>query len=845
MNLRGGVVNKRFTTKSQFNVIINSESTEIQTQTAQFADAIEQWSYAIDNEMDPSYEITDTPDVSLQEFFSRPIKIASYSWAVGSPIWQQLNPWSLFFQNPRVENRLVNYMLLRAKLHVRVLINGNSFYYGRVLASYRPLPGFDQLTTSRSTVFNDIVGESQRPHIFLNPTTNQGGDIICPFVWPSNALRIPSREWQQMGEMILRSTGPLKHANGANDPITISIFAWAEDVSLSVPTSDQPGALSPQAGPDEYDGPISRPAAAIGKIAGQMSSITSIAPYAMATQQVANTVGSMASTLGFSRPVGIGESTYVFNPFPNSANTDGSDITTKLSLDPKQGLTVDPRTMGLGITDEMTVKSIACRESFLTSFAWNTVGTPEAKLWSCSVSPMLWAQNTDPLSLDTEYHFPACAFAAMPFRQWRGKMKFRFQVICSAYHKGRMRVSYDPSIQLTPEYNTNYNYIVDLANANDFTVEIGWGLDRPMMNRALPGYNPIQYGPSFTSTSGYRGNGVLTLYIVNELTSPNSVVDNNIEVNVFVSMSDDFEVYNPSPTMDDFLYYPQAQAAPPAAQVLTPQSGLDAPEPDSTTDANAPIQDQVVSMVPSDTRKHIDEVFYGDPIVSFRALLKRYNYSRSFSPTLSGAHRWVKWIVPNFPLYRGRAPGAIDVSTIGPYNYNKQTLLNYLAPAYVCWRGSLRWRYHKERGTAGGSYMSITRMTYTDDGYTFATDVTPSVTANPSFRTRQCIAQIPSTHVGVVVQDSVTNPVISAELPYYSNQRFSHARWTEVTTGAFQQTVYNMFHIFTAMIAGVTSSGAPTYFHAYVATGDDFMLGFFQGAPRMFFKIVGTEPNAA
>jgi hypothetical protein len=263
MNLRLGVVNKRFTTKSQFNVIINSESTEIQTQTAQFADAIEQWSYAIDNETDPTYELTDTGDVSLQEFFSRPIKIASYSWTVGNSIWHALDPWSLFFQNKRVENRLVNYMLLRAKLHVRILINGNSFYYGRALVSYRPLPGFDQLTTSRSDVFNDIVGESQRPHIYLNPTTNQGGDIICPFIWPSNALRIPSREWAQMGEMIVRSTGPLKHANGATDPITISVFAWAEDVSLSVPTSDQPGALSPQAGPDEYDGPISRPAAAI------------------------------------------------------------------------------------------------------------------------------------------------------------------------------------------------------------------------------------------------------------------------------------------------------------------------------------------------------------------------------------------------------------------------------------------------------------------------------------------------------------------------------------------------------------------------------------------------------
>jgi hypothetical protein len=842
MNLRLGVVNKRFTTKSQFNVIINSESTEIQTQTAQFADAIEQWSYAIDNETDPTYELTDTGDVSLQEFFSRPIKIASYSWTVGNSIWHALDPWSLFFQNKRVENRLVNYMLLRAKLHVRILINGNSFYYGRALVSYRPLPGFDQLTTSRSDVFNDIVGESQRPHIYLNPTTNQGGDIICPFIWPSNALRIPSREWAQMGEMIVRSTGPLKHANGATDPITISVFAWAEDVSLSVPTSDQPGALSPQAGPDEYDGPISRPAAAIGKIAGALATVPALAPYAMATQQVANNVGKMASTMGYTRPVTLGENILVPTPFPNSVNTDGSDTTIKLSMDPKQGLTVDPRTMGLGSTDEMTVKSISCRESFLTSFAWNTVGPPEAKLWSCSVSPLLWAQNTDPLSLDTEYHFPACAFATMPFRQWRGRLKYRFQVVCSAYHKGRMRVSYDPSIQLSPEYNTNYNYIVDLANTNDFTVEVGWGLDRPMMNRALPGYDPIQYGPSFTSTSGYRGNGVLTLYIVNELTSPNSVVDNNVEINVFVSTCDDFEVYNPSPTMDDFTYFPQAPSAPAAA--LSPQAGPDGAEPDSTEDGNAPIQDQVVTLNPVDTRKRIDEVFYGDPIVSFRSLLKRYNYSRTYSPILNTSPRFCKWTVPNFPFYRGRAPGAIDDAVGGKYNFNKQTLLNYLAPAYVCWRGSLRWRYHKDRGGSGGTYMSVTRMTYNDDGYSYVASVIGPSTQSASIRARQSIAQIPSTHVGAVVQDTWINPVLSVDLPYYSNQRFSHARWVDVGTGDFQQTVYNMFHILLASFGNISPTTMAPFIHAYVATGDDFMLGMFTGAPRMFFKIVGTEPDA-
>ena len=140
--------------------------------------------------------------------------------------------------------------------------------------------------------------------------------------------------------------------------------------------------------------------------------------------------------------------------------------------------------------------------------------------------------------------------------------------------------------------------------------------------------------------------------------------------------------------------------------------------------------------------------------------------------------------------------------------------------------------------------MSVTRMTYNDDGYAYTSEFIGANTQSSSIRARQCIAQIPSTHVGAVVQDTWINPVLSVDLPYYSNQRFSHARWVDVGTGDFQQTVYNMFHILTATFGNVSSTVMPAFIHAYVAVGDDFMLGMFTGAPRMFFKIVGTEPAA-
>jgi len=94
----------------------------------------------------------------------------------------------------------------------------------------------------------DVVAASQRPHVYLDPTTNQGGTLTLPFFWYTNAISIPDQDWREMGDIIIHGMQSLKHANGATDQVIVSVFAWAEDVTLSIPTANEPGALAPQVG---------------------------------------------------------------------------------------------------------------------------------------------------------------------------------------------------------------------------------------------------------------------------------------------------------------------------------------------------------------------------------------------------------------------------------------------------------------------------------------------------------------------------------------------------------------------------------------------------------------------
>jgi len=115
-------------------------------QNVAFTEQHEPYLYDTEAPVDPTRNLQCTDDATLDNFFSRPIKVADYEWSVTTNLWQQLNPWSLFFENPRVINRIVNYNLLRAKLKMKLVINGSGFHYGRALASYKPMHTLDDLS---------------------------------------------------------------------------------------------------------------------------------------------------------------------------------------------------------------------------------------------------------------------------------------------------------------------------------------------------------------------------------------------------------------------------------------------------------------------------------------------------------------------------------------------------------------------------------------------------------------------------------------------------------------------------------------------------------------------------
>ena len=845
----------RLATTLDKNYTIDTANPNLKEQNVSFNDQSAGYVHETKSIIDSTRTNVDADDVELGNFFQRPLKIASYEWSTTITFFQNFNPWSLYLENPRVANRISNYKLLKGKMHVKFMINGNAFYYGRLLANYIPRHNSDDLLVNRALIPVDNVEASQRPHIFIDPTTNQAGEILCPFLCPKDALNITTGDWEDMGIMNLRELNALQHANGATDPITITVMAWMSEVTLTAPTNVNSYALTAQSGfetqsgkekknrvkkvsnkpnqnssklakQDEYGtGPVSGPSATIARVAGMLKDAPIIGPYAKATQIAASGISNIAKLFGYSRPPTLApEIKLQPRIFSNMANTNVPDEVDKLTLDAKQELTIDGSVVGLDNTDEMVIKSIATRESFLDTAAWNTTDTVGQALFSAAVTPChARAYGTSP----TEHHMTAAQFSSTPFKYWRGTVKYRFQIVSSAYHKGRLLIQWDPQQHVSTETNVQYSQIVDISDEKDFTIEVGWGSEYGWLHVTDPTQTNHSIRAFSALAAGNQYNGVISVSVLNTLTSPSLGSGGTIGLNVFVSAGDDIEYAVPFANhLNQVSYFPQSG--------FEFQSGTESVvqmDKDDTQEPAAPEHQSILNTFADSPMcsDHSTDVYHGEVITSFRQVFKRYMYVGSLPATkfVAGLRRQLYYFRHYPPLPNQTTNVSWDdlLGTPLGYNANRMNPLVYLYPAFVAGRGGMRWRVYKfAPNNSRASSLSIGNLPVTSGlllGPNSDSAINVSTTANIFANGRFCI--LPG-WPGLSATSTEINPVAYSEIPYQTATRFFHTRDTTRFVREEDKPVA-ISHV------GFNNTDTSESLLCFVSTSEDFSLHMYLSPP--------------
>lgn len=831
-------------------------SDQTQQEIMGFSDQDAGWTTSIGSGSDATMDQVAKIDASLGSFMERPLRIASYTWPVNQPLLQRINPWKAYFDNPAVQRKLDNFKLARCKLHVKAVISGTGFHYGRILMAYNPFDFADDITVDRLFLDVDLIQLSQKPRVFLNPTTNQGGEMCLPFFYNKNYVDLTRFEFDRLGSLDLKSTGNLLTTNDNFDAVVITLYAWTEDLTLTMPTET----LVSQSGRmDEFGmGIISKPASAVAKAAGILERIPLIAPYARATEMVASATAGIAQLFGYSRPPIVSD-IQIFKPYPqgNLANVDAPDATQGLGMDSKTELTIDSRTVGLDGVDQMAIKSIVTRESYLTSFQWSSLDTPESLLWNCRVTPSLYGE------LGQEIHMTPMCHMAQLFRFWRGSIKFRFQVVCSDFHKGRMVVSYDPNgASVGVNFNTKYNRLLDLATDRDFEIIVGWGQAEPFLNTFTPAVGATIYSDSTVLTpqvAAERWNGTLQLNVVNRLVSP--ATDAPVRVNVYVSMTDDYKFGEPTAdNMSVFSLFPRASNPTPTFDPtefleITPTGQIEEEDPNQETlesqsgEMGVGMGDNTASVIneakpmedkPTDTMSTMDianvqpavdhtyDVFFGESPQSIRDLCKRYVLQRTWGVGRATSTTVQILRQKDLPLYRGDDPSGTDGGgATDPTTFVNTHPIAWFTPCYAGWRGSLRRKYYFE----GDQFVNQTSVV---NRFPFIFDVPRiQIASITPVDSRDLTRILTNTFAfrgfnGSAAAMSDQNRCLEIQLPFYASDRFRNSRQKNapsLTSGSHLTyfTVLEKSPSLSDFLSGAIQE--------HVAAGEDFTLFFYTGVP--------------
>jgi hypothetical protein len=571
-------------------------------------------------------------------------------------------------------------------------------------------------------------------------------------------------------------------------------------------------------GGNEYadPGPVTKVASAIGTIGDTLADVPVIGSFAKATSTIAGKVRKFASFFGFSKPPVLDKVIYVKNtPFNNGATTAGPTAVERLTVDPKQELSIDPSYCGDGGVDSMAIQAISSVESFLTTFPWADTDTAlSTVLWASVVSPMLMTGHDGAPVPNTDLTQPtAMAYAVTPFKYWRGTIRYRFNIVCSKFHRGKLIFKYEPNYAAravitaaSAQLNQNNAIILDIQESQEIVIDVDWANERAWLNVDpnitpvgqcnLPDFLPIP--PAFTNNLNENVvNGYLEVRVLNELVQPTDL--STVKVNVFVSCPD--------------------------LMVAVPE--------DTNIGENRVLlvtESEVINKTNAKT-DHICEDHFGEKIVSFRSLMKRYVLEDiqigTTLPPDDNVHLW---------KFKGRLYPEIHDSpktsqTGASTTTNEYNLFQYLRYAYMGMRGGMRYRifvYHGWGDIGNCDYFNIT-LAAPSNRASSLTKIAVSATNEYTIKTHASYLN------GTAIAHIPSNGGIEFEIPYYSDNLFQFScdnlEGASVSLEAYEG--FNPTYPCSWEVTWTSREDATTkvYVRTDVSTAEDFTFLRFLGAP--------------
>lgn len=584
----------------------------------------------------------------IHSILQRPVRVANVELNSAFTSIALRFPDIIFQTSTNVVDKLNYFTYFRANVKIRLMFNATPFMSGRYWVFFAP---FDHICnrSAQLPIYSNVTGY---PGTEIDLASGAPVELKIPYCAPLSHYNLIDTH-SNMGELYLIplnaiQTGTTPVTNGAD----MSIFAWFEDIDLALPTS----------------APVTVPLVAQVKVEGEdnvetrpsqvLSSITNIASVATPLlgswvkpiEWVARASSQVLSSFGWNKPVLMEpNSTYANIPGKGYTNVEGVDCSVKLAGMPDNSLTYDGGIFSTDV-DEMDIKYVASKSCiFQQGINWDLTQSAGHRIYGTPVTPGL------SFGIFPEVQPTTLAYVTSMFRYWRGGLKFRLTVAKTAFHTGRLRITYSPGVYTdsgAQVLDNAYNWVLDLSVSSEIEIEIPFVANVPWKETLVS--NPLD--PLFEQEK--FSTGYLVVSILTELRRASDSVANNCPVNMWISGAEDISFAIP-----DFANYEVAEF--PSLQTIEEEEEEDeVPLRAQIFNVTRPsvehneqlknTSDKVFPMRMMDLTS-AEELSMGEKITNLRQLIKR------FSPITE---------VYSYPFHNGAA-----AALVGPIPLNNDDYL--------------------------------------------------------------------------------------------------------------------------------------------------------------------------
>lgn len=743
------------------------------------------------------------PD-TIKKFCERPILITNFQ----ANTTTTFSPWGLWGANAAVIAKLRNFYLVRGKMHLRIVMQAEPFSYGSGILYLDPANSyggtactFDPLTSAFAADFS----------VYLDFASDSQPEMVMPM--------IDRIQWQVAENLsgydgMTTTYSPIVNPNSANSSSTptvqINVYAFVTDLQVRVPQAQS--APNTSASENKPDFRISSIANKFSTAASVLSDVPVIGAFAATASTVASVIGSVASFFGFSKPLDVTAMTKVLTRRTGEMSTvDGIDPSYILSIDSKCEKSISYQSLVGTNLDQMAFAYALSHWGYINLLSWTTSQTEGTNLGAWHVSPGAvqtaasngWIQT--PLS-----------HVALPFAKWSGSIEYKFIVVCSAYHRGRVRIYWNPQSTITDSpLNTTLCSILDIKPGASATMVVPWSGISPARPMGL-----VAISTAVATPTGIN-NGYIWVDVDQQLVCQRAAA--NVSIVVLVRAGPDFCVY--CPTMINLQYSstsPYHAVAEATHAVNTQNIG--------TPSTYTPVAQSAVNEIAVDDKQatlfNNNEVF-GETVGSFRAMVKRYCYYYSVTDAYTTASHSI------YQISLDRMPGPRFSGGASRVNVGFNWM-NYAGLSYYFVSGGSRVKlflYPIANWPQSGPWVASRWK----GSMSYGSATTSAITGDQAEAARAAYVDSASGCIATFSDAIVGNTVVEIQIP---DQTGYKANYTDSVFIVGTNTDYTA-----AIQCPINGSVASQLTHTtFYAAADDFNLYLYRGPPIIYFW--GTPTSA-